>query len=266
MAVVAPIAEWHPLTRPTSTIPLQHDIICLHTMVGTLEGSYSWSNRVGGTYWHFGLGGDGELWQCADLRYKSAANLEGNPYCIPIETEDTNAGQFPSPYANPLWTPAQIAKLGQLVAWLCVRYNIPPVLIPDTRKGRRGIGFHAQGIQGSPYYKGGLNWSKPFNGKTCPNRRITQVDDVIRLVRQILGTGPPPPGEWDEMATQAEVEAALDNVFDRQMNLIQGVGGTDQAYQVFAKYVYDAARRIDDIEGKVDQILAKLNAEEPPTP
>ena len=139
MALVAPMAEWHPLNRSVSSSPLTHNIICYHTMVGTLEGSWSWSNRAGGTYWHFGLGGDGELWQCQDLRYKSAANLEGNWRCIPIETEDTNRGVFPTPYANPLWTEAQLRKLAELTAWLCARFNIPCRLVPNSRPEHRGI-------------------------------------------------------------------------------------------------------------------------------
>ena len=184
MALIAPMAEWHPLTRPMSTTPLTHDVICLHTMVGTLEGSWSWSNRPGGTYWHFGIGGDGETWQCQDLRYRSAANLNGNWHVIPIETEDTNRGVFPTPWADPLWTEAQLDAIARLTAWLCVRFNIPPVLIPDTLPGRRGIGFHQQGID-PVRVPGGEKWSNAV-GKTCPARRRSQVQEVIRRVQAII--------------------------------------------------------------------------------
>ena len=127
-------------------------------MVGTLEGSWSWSNRVGGTYWHFGMGADGELWQCQDLAYRCASNLEGNWRCIPIETEDTNRGVFPSPYGNPPWTTAQVDALARLTAWLCKRFAIPCQLVPNSRPEHRGIAYHRQGCIPN-VVAGGENWS-----------------------------------------------------------------------------------------------------------
>lgn len=193
MAIVAPMAEYRQLAGKSRT-PLVHDIICVHTMVGTLEGSISWSSRAGGSYWHFGLGGNGRLVQCQDLQFKSAANLNGNWHVIPIETADTKEGIFPSWSGSnvPAWTPAQLDKLVDLIAWLCRRFNIPPVLIPDTRKGRRGIAHHRQGID--PWrVSGGELWSKAY-GKVCPgDRRIHQlVNIVIPRVQARLGAGPAP--------------------------------------------------------------------------
>lgn len=199
MAIVAPMAEYRQLAGKSRT-PLVHDIICVHTMVGTLEGSISWSSRAGGSYWHFGLGGNGRLVQCQDLQFKSAANLNGNWHVIPIETADTKEGIFPSWSGSnvPAWTPAQLDKLVDLIAWLCRRFNIPPVLIPDTRKGRRGIAYHRQGVD--PWrVSGGELWSKAY-GKVCPgDRRIHQLVNIIipRVQARLRGgsgpTPPPPP-------------------------------------------------------------------------
>ena len=188
MAEVAPMAEWRPLTRAMSTTPLDHDVICLHTMVGTLAGSWSWSNRPGGTYWHFGVRSDGVCWQLQDLRFRSAANLEGNPYCIPIETSDLNEGVWPTTWAPRPWTQKQLDKIVQLVAWLCVRYDIPPVLIPDTKRGRRGIAYHRQGIV--PYLVvGGDKWSNA-DYKTCPtDPRVNQIISYIIPKVQSLVNG-----------------------------------------------------------------------------
>lgn len=189
-----PGATWYDLGRDDlSTTPLVHDIICLHSMVGTLAGSLAWSSRDGGTYWHFGVGSEGQVRQCQNLDFKSAANLNGNWHVIPIETSDTNEGVWPSPWAgNVSWTQAQIDALIKLIAWLCVRYNIPPVLIPDTCSGRRGIGYHRQGIDGN--YSDGRKegcekWSNA-TGKTCPqDPRIVQLKTLVIPGVQALVNG-----------------------------------------------------------------------------
>lgn len=192
MAVIAPMAEWRPLDRAVSSTLLVHDIICLHTMVGTLGGSWDWSNRPRGSYWTFGIGGGGACWQCHDLRTKSAANLNGNWHVIPIETEDH--GPYFGPWSGhcgdvPGWTNAQIDKIVELVAWLCARYHIPPVLIPDTQRGRRGIAYHKQGIDPWRHANGEL-WSNAY-GKCCPDhRRIWQlINIVIPRVQEALNSG-----------------------------------------------------------------------------
>lgn len=185
MAVVAPMVDEYRQLSGKSTTPLVHDIVCAHTMVGTLEGSISWSSRDGGSYWHFGLGGTGKLVQCQDLRYRSAANLNGNWHVIPIETADIKEGVFADTWQDPPWTQAQIDKLVELIAWLCVRYNIPPVLIPDTKPGRRGLAYHRQGI--NPWrVDGGELWSKS-DGKTCPAKRADQFkNEVVPGVRALV--------------------------------------------------------------------------------
>jgi hypothetical protein len=209
MAEIAPpaIAIWKPFPNK-STTPLTKDIICVHTMVGTLAGSWSYAAKAGNPYWHFGTGGDGQVWQCQDLRYRSAANLNGNHHVIPIENADMGPGF--GPWSGrcgdvPPFTPIQQAKLTDLIEWLCRRYSIPPVLIPDSKPGRRGIGYHRQGID--PWrVSGGELWSKA-TGKCCPDdRRIRQLTTEIipEVARRIRGgtrppPPPPPPPEEDDM-------------------------------------------------------------------
>jgi N-acetylmuramoyl-L-alanine amidase len=191
--IQAPMATPYDLGRSLSTTPLTHDIICAHTMVGTLNGSLAHSSNPGETYWHFGLDAHGRLVQCQDLRYRSAANLNGNWHVIPIETSDRNEGVWPTAWEPRPWTQAQIAKIVQLFAWLCVRFDIPPVLIPDSKVGRRGIGYHRQGID--PYrVDGGEKWSNS-TGKTCPtDPRVGQlVNLVIPRVAELVRGGPTPP-------------------------------------------------------------------------
>jgi hypothetical protein len=190
-----------------------HNIVCLHTMVGSLAGTDSLFKRdgYGGVESHFGIGHDGTIYQWQDTAYQADANLNGNPEVISIETADTGTG-FGSWSGSdvPAWTAAQLNAIVRLVAWICDVHNIPRTLIPDTKPGRRGIGYHRMGCVHGPDYRpkgwpydawlvsGGTKWSTVI-GKVCPgDRRIRQLVDVVI----------PRLNEGDDM-TPAEVEAAV---------------------------------------------------------
>jgi hypothetical protein len=270
MATIAPMAEWKPFTGKGSST-LTHDIICAHTMVGKLMGSWDWANQSGNAYWHYGLGADGRLLQCHPLEYRSAANLDGNWHVIPIETEDgysdgrtSDAGQVWSPWSGsnvPSWTNAQMDKLVDLCAWLCVRYNIPPVLIPDTKPGRRGLAYHRQGID--PWrVSGGEKWSNS-TGKVCPgDRRLDQWVNVVipRIKTRVEG------GEEDVPNTPEEIADGCATALRRMTRNIPGVGGGTDADAVWAKYVYDGAREsLGDVDMTPESIAAAVVAALPPS-
>lgn len=197
MAEWAPlsIAERKPFSRDGGTL-WTPDIVCVHTMVGSLFGSWSWAASKG-TVWHFGTSGSGQCLQCLPLNRRSGANLYGNHRVIAIENADMGVG-FGSWNGQcgsvPPFTAAQKAKLIQLIAWICIAKNIPPVLIPDTRPGRRGIAYHRQGC--NPWRCGSCElWSKAY-GKCCPdNARIHQlIYEIIPAVANIVrGGGIPVP-------------------------------------------------------------------------
>lgn len=209
MPVTYPGGSWRPLGTQTQPRMASHEVICLHTMVGYListddmfrDGGY------GGTESHFGVGGkwgsdagnnlDGAVWQWQDCEFTADANLEGNDRVLSIETAD-NAPQRPEDIEA--WTPAQLDAIVDLVAWLCQRYDIPAVLISDTRPGVRGIGYHAQGTA-AMLPPGAERWSTTV-GKPCPTaRRISQITStVIPRVQAYLR------GEDDEMSA-ADVTA-----------------------------------------------------------
>lgn len=202
-----PGATFKPLGPQTEPLMRAHNIVCLHTMVGYLtstDGYFRTGNGAGyqGTESHFGVGGrwggdakaglDGTVWQWQDLLYTADANLDGAWDVISIETADNAA----SPIAP--WTPLQCEAISQLLAWLCSpqahvdcpsswlchREGIPLALIPDTLPGRRGIGYHRQGID--PWrVDGGVRWS-PSSGKGCPDpARIAQIPAVIERAIEI---------------------------------------------------------------------------------
>lgn len=222
MARRYPPASWRPLGPQTEPLMRSHDIVCVHTMVGYLTSTdryFRSGNGAGfqGTESHYGIGGpwgsdagkglDGAVWQWQDRARTADANYKDPYRVISVETAD-NAPRYASSLER--WSPAQAASLVELLAWecstaahadcpstwTCHREGIPPRLIPDTKPGRRGLGYHAQGVPGNGLVAGGVPWSKS-RGKECPGTaRIAQYkNEIIPAVQRRLATGrAPTPG------------------------------------------------------------------------
>ena len=84
-------ATWRPLGPQTQPPMRSHDLICVHTMVGSLTGTdaYFRDGGYGGTESHFGTGGNGERplqWQ--DLAFTAdAANTTPSKYTVIASTD-----------------------------------------------------------------------------------------------------------------------------------------------------------------------------------
>jgi hypothetical protein len=193
-----------------------HDLIVMHTMAGYLTGTDAMFKRNGwsGTESHFGVGGawggdrtaglDGVVYQWQDTEFRADANLDANRWAISIETADNAPLRARDIEA---WTPKQLDAIVKLVAWCCRTYGIPPILVPDSKPGRRGIAYHRQGI--SPWkVAGGDTWSTS-PGKECPgDRRINQIRNVV--IPRVQGLlNPKPPVVEDIVATKAELRTLL---------------------------------------------------------
>lgn len=237
-ALTYPGARWTPLGAQTESRMTSHDVICAHTMVGYLTSTdryFRISNGPGfrGTESHFGVGGkwgpdlgghlDGAVWQWQDLAFGADANLDGKGRVISFETAD-NAPARPEDIAP--WTPAQLDGIVALCDWLCSpaahakcpsswachRSGIPRALIPDSKPGRRGLGYHAQGA--AERVPGGEAWSTSPT-KPCPAAaRIRQFKTIVVPRVAALASGPPAPTDFLEeiMAlydTPAAFEAAV---------------------------------------------------------
>lgn len=214
-----PGAEWRPLGPQKQPRMTARDIFCIHTMVGSLSGTdgYFKQNGYGGTESHWGTGADGTVYQWQDTDFTADANYRGSYRVLSVENADYGPG-FPKwntndPSQVPAFTDAQIRALIDLGVWVCRTFDIPPVLIPDTKPGRRGIGYHAQGVPGNGLVPGGEVWSLA-RGKVCPGRlRIAQVKNVIvpGIAARLAGAPVPVPvtREWDEMATKQEIVDAV---------------------------------------------------------
>lgn len=221
-----------PQTQPAMRA---HSILCFHTMAGSFAGTDSMfhANGFKGTESHVGVRADGfgKGWQ--EPSHTADANLDGNGEVISVETEDYG-GAFgkwntSDPSQIPAWTDAQIARnidLGVQAclpgtdprsihrdcpkSWTCYQQGIPAVLIPDTRPGRRGIGYHRQGID--PWrVADGVHWSTS-RGKPCPGeRRIAQLKAVVIPGIQ---AGLKHPTQEEDMPTADEIAKA---VWDHQV-------------------------------------------------
>lgn len=159
------------------------NVVCAHTIVGYAPAIAA----------HFSVKADGYIWQHRDTTRQSAANYQGNPHVIAVETED-HGSSFGSWSGSdvPAWTPAQVESIAQISAWAHQVHGIPLVALPDSRRTSTGIGFHRQGIDGNfenGRVPGGEQWSTSV-GKVCPgDRRISQMPQVISRAREIVGLG-----------------------------------------------------------------------------
>lgn len=196
-----PGALWRPIPASTTRIT-QYDILCFHTMVGSLWGTDAYFRQGSGVNSHFGVGGDGTIVQWVDTAFRSGANLNGNWHIISVETADIGP-EFPAWDTGdasqvPAWTNGQVEACAEIARWAHDTHGIPLALIPDSKVGRRGVGYHRQGVPGY-MVAGGEQWSTAY-GKGCPSpRRIAQIPSVIT---RALGA------EEDFMATMSDSEKA----------------------------------------------------------
>lgn len=230
------------------TLMDRYDIVCAHTIVG-----YAPANPA-----HFSTSASGYIWQSRDTKYRSAANLNGNPRVIAIENEDHGPRYGPWSGSNvPGFTAEQVESIAQICAWANRVHGIPLVPCPDSKPGSRGIAYHRQGIDGNwggyaygGRVPGGEVWSTS-TGKVCPgDRRITQLlTQIIPRARQIAGL------ENDMTPDEHRILAELHE------RLISGFGdwGKAQLYKVLGDVVTRAVDASNAAGAKADAVAAKLD-------
>jgi hypothetical protein len=214
-----PGAIWRPLAANYDDMPrvTAWDIFCLHTMVGSLTGTDGYFRvgngaGYGGTESHFGVGHDGTIYQWQDTAYQADANWRGGWHIISSENADTGTG-FPKWGGSdvPAFTPAQIEANAKIALWLHKQHGIPLDIIPDAKPGRRGIGWHRQGVPGYAV-AGAEMWSKA-TGKVCPgDRRVAQVPLISARAKQLLNPPKPAPGGIFMALSDAEQRELLNAV------------------------------------------------------
>lgn len=271
MTLLYPGATWRPLGAQSQPAMTGHDLVIVHTMVGSLVGTDTMFRAAGytGTESHYGLGGswgrdraaqlDGVVYQWQDRSRTADANLDANPIAISVETAD-NAPANAEDIAR--WTTSQAASLVELLAWecsvaahaqcppewTCHTRGIPAALVPDSRPGRRGIAYHRQGID--PWrVPGGQEWSTA-RGKACPGpQRIAQLtEEIIPAVGVRL--------EESMAITDAEWRHLI-----REVRVLTNENGADPEAIVWtlATGLQKTDSKLDGIGSRIDAITAHLD-------
>lgn len=175
------------------------NVVVIHTIVGNDPASAA----------HFSTRGDGYKTQSRDTLYQSAACYQGNPRAIAIENDD-HGSEFGSWSGTdvPAFTEAQCESIAEICAWAYLTHGIPLVLVPDSKTGSAGIGYHRQGIDGNwagyaygGRVPGGEYWSTSY-GKVCPgDRRIKQVIEIIIPRARVIAGLDPDDMDWNTKYT-----------------------------------------------------------------
>lgn len=263
-----PSALWKPI-RDTSTVRVTKDILCFHTCVGSMRGTRAYFDRLDiQVYSHGIIGGiwggdagynlDGVAWQIADTNYRAAANLNGNYRVISWETAD-NATRPIAP-----WTPKQGNKIVQVCVDAHDRDGIPLVMIPDSKPGRRGVGYHRLGCD--PYrVSGGELWSSAY-GKDCPtDPRIRQLPGLVQRARDIVNGTIPAPKPPEEDMDAAQFKELTDYIHDTTWAAVRaGLTGTENSRYRYEDTGKDLAAI--SVAGQTRKVLDAVKALTPTPP
>lgn len=177
-----PDIPFRPAVSSSAARMRRWDVVCIHTIVGPMNG---------GAMATFGTGGSPGQWvQWRDTIYQSGANWSGNYRVIAIENADVGP-EFPKWDTNgsdvPAFTDWQIEAQARICAWAHQVHGIPLQLITDSKPTSRGIAAHRAGIEGFGLGPGGERWSKARR-KVCPGeRRIAQIPQIIARARELAG-------------------------------------------------------------------------------
>ena len=166
----------------------RYDIVCIHTTGGSRAPAHAA---------HFSTRADGKIYQSRDTKFRSAANLQGNPRVIAIENEDVGPAfaewDRDDGHAVPAFTAGQLEAIAKICAWVHQTHGVPLVPCPNSKPGSKGIAYHRQGIDGNwqgyefrGRVRGGEVWTES-RGKVCPgDRRIAQIPRIIARAREIV--------------------------------------------------------------------------------
>lgn len=238
-----PGANWQGEHSPGTPMDA-YDVVCVHTIVG-----YAPAHAA-----HFSTHADGQIDQSRDTRFRSAANLNGNPRVLAIENEDHGPafGKWSGSDVPPL-TDEQVEACARILAWAHKVHGVPLRLCPDSRPGSRGLAYHRQGIDGNfdtfrfpGRVSGGEVWTES-RGKVCPgDKRIAQLPAILARAKQIVGEGK----DWLAMASKEEVEAIVTDVVRRELRAFVRDDSTGQPDLGNA--------RINDPDGGPNLTLSRL--------
>ena len=245
--------------------------LVLHTMVGTLEGTYSWfKNPQSGVSAHYGIGLDGRVWRFvkdedtayhAGTKYgttselvKEKGALNPNAYTIGIEHEDN--GQ-----PDQERTEAQYEASSVLVHQLCKTWDIPI-------DAKHIIRHHE--IRANKTCPSALDTNKIIAKAKASAMNGTQptLDWAIKLESFFIERGIPPERRESEVRQWADTDKILDGFITKwkqELNLTQD-SGLPQIEEHFSKLLEledrhaELLNAIEKVVGHFEDFPALLTA------
>lgn len=207
-AIVKKVARFNPGGNKAQLME-RYDGMVEHVAVSNGLSLFTFFNTPGEACSHFYVrkaGPQGEdagladFEQYVDTRYQAPAQLDGNHRMLSCETQGGVGSDL-----NEGWTVAQINRLAW-IAYECHRlHGYPLVAMHDSKSASRGVGFHRLGVD--PWrVSAGEHWSTAY-GKVCPG--AAREKQVPLIIIKAVALGVPAATDWLDMATQAEVQAAV---------------------------------------------------------
>jgi hypothetical protein len=205
-----PGATWRPVPHHSPGMVLPPRGLIPHLQMGGNSLAGWFSNARSGVSSHLWVSRAGDLEQYVDLTEKAWAQAAGNPYWISCECEGATEAED--------YTPAQIARLGEIYRWGMAIYGWPPTITDDP--GGRGLGTHRMG---------GAAWG----GHSCPgDLRASRRRDILAAALGHLPTPEEPdvPLTDDDVARvsarlRADLMADVLTAADAQHPIRQGSAG-----------------------------------------
>lgn len=177
--------------------------VVFHTGVSNSKSLYGfWTSPSSeGVESHFYLQKEGTAEQYVGTETRADCQVDGNPYCISVESWDGAGVVWTRDADIPGWNTAQIDWIVDFLVWVHREHGIPMRMMRFM--GDSGIGYHRQFIGPRPSFA-----TKP---RECPgDRKIAQLPGILVLVNKKLASGAPPTQPEDDMTKeQADQLAAI---------------------------------------------------------
>jgi hypothetical protein len=236
---ICPFADWKPITANSNQPKIRPVGLVLHTAVSNSDALRPWSDIE----WTFYVGEHGELTQYMDTEVRADCQRDGNSWVkdgvrygfLSVETWD-GAGVVwdgKNTAKCPKWTPAQVATLAKLAAWLHQTHGIE--LVKATGVHGKGIGWHSQYTAPD----GQLRWNKSH---ACPAaQRIAQFPGVLKAMQDAAKPAPK-----DDMPTP-------NDLWRHKLP----VGPSADRYGNYEEDAYEAEQFLVGVDAKVRQITSE---------
>jgi hypothetical protein len=196
--------------------------------------------------WHFYLPKVGTGVQMIDLDLQSWSSYQGNTDTTASEAQG-GLGTAADVNAEP-WSDDQAESLAQILAHLHRTEGVPIQVMPDSRPGSRGLGYHREGID--PWrVAGGQLWST-HPGKLCPgDRKAAMIPAIVTRAAQLVAQ--PTPTPEDNMVPLDLLNAPIS---------WQPPGATKPSTFSLATWLVWTNFYSASTDAKCDQLLAALKA------